>query len=1203
MSAQIRMDPSSKDPLTGTEARQHLNSRIEELFRLYHRFKDPFSMLFIDVDYFKSINDAFGHSRGDEVLKELARRMQAEIREVDTLIRYGGDEFIVILPRTNLQRATVLANRIHHEVCFHPFPGTPPVYLTISIGVAACPEDGLTPETIFHCSDQRLYNGKRHGRNRIINSDSGTITADTEYTHARLIERDAELQRIHDFLDNLNDQTRAMLRLTGPPGSGQSRMLDESEKIARLRGYAVLRLCPNPALRTRSLGALDEASYSISDQLCPSAGITAYSETFATYLNGKAGLVVLVDGINDLDGGSLEYLQTLYLESNIQRMAIAFCDVGQQAAVSSFQSILPQDVIQLKPLSVEGLQVLLRQTLAWDPPTQFTTWLHNQTLGLPALVHQAVSYLMNTNQLHRISRPEETVQVWTFPISLLETSLLDEIHRLRRLPPGNISPRLEEFIGREQELRHIKKLVNSSPLVTILGSGGIGKSRFTLQAAAEMRYARPAANSLLPVLGSVESRPNGTNSENPHPVTFRDGTYAIPLASTTTLHQMIAAVAGILGLTLSSANETSKELLQALEGKQMLLVLDNFETVLENFSFEGCSFIHDILLHTPLHLLITSREKLQLPQERIFELHGLAFPALLAEEEIPPARMESFAAVQLFLAIARRVLPGYNLTPDDQPVVARICTLVEGMPLGIELAATWVGSLTCHEILDAIENHLGKSLAGIPTSLSEPVPSKPELLSIQAVFDSLWNHMSDHEQANLRRLGIFKARFNGQAAQHIAGASPFFLDALLNKSILHRSEGGYFEIHELFRQYLLARMHEIAAEEKQIRALHCGYFADFIKQRENSLQNQEEGNSRKEIFLNIENLRLAWEWSVQNHQFHEVNQMLDGLFRYYETGGWFHEAVHTAQQAVQILDTPGENNLTTDQEIALGRALIYQGRFDVHIGNYKTAEKSLSRGLEILTKIGQKKHIVFGLYEMAKLNQAFGKQSAARLLLEQCLPIYRELEDLGKIVDVYNNIGITYYHQEEYLAARDYFENSLVIAKLLGNQGRLSRAYNNLGDVARLMHDLTAASSYLRQSLSLCEDLGPSPLMGSILNTLGETHQELGDYTGAATYLHRGLRIAKRLQAVPLILEILVSVAVLWNAKKDQKAALPLLSLAYRHPATPRAIKKKAHRLLSNTKAGRAALAGIKVQLAAPDLNAMESLISEAMHSLSSPRE
>jgi tetratricopeptide (TPR) repeat protein len=341
---------------------------------------------------------------------------------------------------------------------------------------------------------------------------------------------------------------------------------------------------------------------------------------------------------------------------------------------------------------------------------------------------------------------------------------------------------------------------------------------------------------------------------------------------------------------------------------------------------------------------------------------------------------------------------------------------------------------------------------------------------------------------------------------------------------------------------------------------------------------------------------------VQNHQFHEVDQMLDGLFRYYETGGWFHEAVHTAQQAVQILDTPGENNLTTDQKIALGRALIYQGRFDVHIGNYKTGEKSLSRGLEILTKIGQKKHIVFGLYEMAKLNQAFGKQSAARLLLEQCLPIYRELEDLGKIVDVYNNIGITYYHQEEYLAARDYFENSLVIAKLLGNQGRLSRAYNNLGDVARLMHDLTAASSYLRQSLSLCEDLGPSPLMGSILNTLGETHQELGDYTGAARYLHRGLRIAKRLQAVPLILEILVSVAVLWNAKKDQKAAIPLLSLAYHHPATPRAIKKKAHRLLSNTKAGRAALAGIKVQLAAPDLNAMESLISEAMHSLSNSR-
>ena len=325
------------------------------------------------------------------------------------------------------------------------------------------------------------------------------------------------------------------------------------------------------------------------------------------------------------------------------------------------------------------------------------------------------------------------------------------------------------FIGRTEELAQIARLLENPicRLLTLVGLGGIGKTRLALQAATDQ-------------LGE-----------------FAHGVYWVPLALESSADLVVSAIAAAIQLTFDGQANPKDQLLRYLHRKEMLLVLDDFEHLLHpstalSVGQGGGELLADILRHAPgVTLLVTSRERLNLQGEWMFEVQGLRFPL----DETPDGRVaQGYSAFELFEQCVRRAHPGFLLSEREAPCVMRLCQLVEGMPLAIELAAGWMRVTTCEEITQQIEG----GLTFLATSLRD-VPERHR--SMQAVFDHSWSLLSEDEQRVFSRLSIFRGDFSREAAEQIGGASLPILASLVDKSLLRKSTTGRYDMYEFLRQY------------------------------------------------------------------------------------------------------------------------------------------------------------------------------------------------------------------------------------------------------------------------------------------------------------------------------------------------------------------------------------------------------------------
>src|SRR5512143_213336 len=299
------------------------------------------------------------------------------------------------------------------------------------------------------------------------------------------------------------------------------------------------------------------------------------------------------------------------------------------------------------------------------------------------------------------------------------------------LPLGNLPGMLTPFIGRETELASLDQLLVDPQcrLLTLVGPGGIGKTRLAIEAAARL------------------------------PAAFADGVYFVPLASVITAHFIVPLIADALGFAFQSATraDPKTQLFRYLKGQQVLLLTDNLEPLLAE---PGIEVLAELLANTPqVKLLATSREPAGLQGEWVFEVQGLP---------IPDSRYAEGSAqntgVELFLQRARRAHVGFTARPQDYPAIVRICQLVDGMPLGIELAAAWVRTLDCAEIAGEIERGLG-----FLSVSARDLPARHR--SMRAVFDHSWKLLTAEEQRVLLRLSVFRGGFKREAAEQVAGAT------------------------------------------------------------------------------------------------------------------------------------------------------------------------------------------------------------------------------------------------------------------------------------------------------------------------------------------------------------------------------------------------------------------------------------------------
>ena len=668
------------------------------------------------------------------------------------------------------------------------------------------------------------------------------------------------------------------------------------------------------------------------------------------------------------------------------------------------------------------------------------------------------------------------------------------------------------LIGRQSELAQLERLLRDPQcrLLTLVGAGGIGKTRLAGELALQLRD------------------------------DFEDGICFVPLAAANTIGLLVPVIADALGFRFQGADseDARRQLFNHLQDKQMLLLLDNLEQLLAE---PGIELLTEVLAAAPgLKLLATSREALNLEQEQVFEVRGLPIPSgadvgLIMQD----------TSFELFWQRARRAHANFDPGNDDYPAIVRICQLVDGIPLAIELAAAWVRTLTCAEIAAELE----RSLDLLSTSARD-VPARHR--SMQAVFDHSWKLLSDDEQRALARLSVFRGGFDREAAEQVAGAPLRMLSLLVTKSLVRRTGAGRYDLHELIRQYAAARLE---AEASSIAAARRQHYAFYLGLAEAALPHLK-GSGQLEWLRRLEeehdNFRAALEWSLSQRdqgpelQGAEAALRLAGSLRwfwrmrsYYDEGlTWLDRALArsrdtggppalraqaTAKVALALLtDSIGDHPTAharaqesaalfreIDDKAGLAEALLLVGQTLRWQGDAAQGRQRMQEALVLFREVGDRWSTAMALYRLGADLSDFSRDPAGPLMLEESAAILEELGDKFVSVNVHISTGLVAFWLGKYAGARAGFQRALELAREIGDPWGAADALTNIGCVERVQGEYARAESHFQQALKIYVDWGRGGWCADPLCALAENALAQGDLTTARARLGEAMKYAE----------------------------------------------------------------------------------------------
>jgi diguanylate cyclase (GGDEF)-like protein len=1077
-----------KDPLTGVYSRAMLNVRLAEELERALRYSQPFTLLLVDIDHFKSVNDAFGHSQGDKVLAEFARRVEASVRGSDSVFRYGGDEFVVLLPSTDKTQALITADRLLEQIRDFPFNTEPPLNITISIGLASFPDDSPTAEGLFEVSDQRHQVAKRQGRNQVVSAPPEPTSQPLIESPSRLIERDMDQAIVNQFLEALPEHNRSVLRITGPAGSGKSRMLSEIRKIARLRGYAVLMISGRPAIKNRLHAALIEAQDQLHDFHLNLEDENPGS-SFSAYLSekGQAGVIIAIDELPYIDRGTLQYIRDLFYASELAQLGLVYTEGGSGNLRNFPYSIPLQEVITLRPISPAGLRIWLRQSLQWEAPHDFIAWLRQETQGLPRHIHRALLYMIEQNLLQR---QEEG---WNTSTNLSEIQLTSFFLQETTSPRNNLPGIPGELVDRLEEVYELKVLVQEQRLVSLTGYGGTGKSLLALQVASEM----------------LEF--------------FPQGVYWLDLEYIRTADELREAIVSVLGLPQLFPEEAQDQITRYLLGSELLIVLDNHPQGLPSQEI-----LSQLLAGVDgLNLLVTCRSPLNMPEESDYDLQGLDFPPAGSAQNL-----EKFGAFNLFVQTAQHIGSDFRVSHRNMPWISQICRLVGGQPLGIELAASWVQTFDCEEIA----NKMAARQAIV--SSAGPEELNPHQL-IEVVIDSFWDLLSPTDQLTLCRLSVFKGGFRREMAQHITGASPFFLDALVAKSLLNKSAQGIYHLPQLLRFILRQRLSEKPGETKNTQTKLAQAYAEAVSSLDVSDSLEGLSHLKDEEY----NLLAAWEWCLEYQLTSAMLILLEKLPPYFLYSGAAHQAYRIFLDAYQHLAAP-DWQVPEARETVLklkGRLLALVGYFAYTLGNQEDGRRQLEEAITSLGSAGDPSGAARALIYLAEIEQDLGNIASQEKHLKEALKYYQTAQQPEVVCELNNLLGAASAARGEPGMAIRYYETARKISQDVEDPRSIAGSLCGLGRLAYQRGEYKQAAELLEQSLQLSQSAGARSLNAEILQVLGEVVLAQKKYQKSANFLREALQNARQVFAGRLMIAILVQMATLCSTSERDICALALL--------------------------------------------------------------
>ncbi|MBN1487856.1 MAG: tetratricopeptide repeat protein, partial [Anaerolineae bacterium] len=500
--------------------------------------------------------------------------------------------------------------------------------------------------------------------------------------------------------------------------------------------------------------------------------------------------------------------------------------------------------------------------------------------------------------------------------------------------------------------------------------------------------------------------------------------------------------------------------------------------------------------------LVTSRERLNLRGEWVIELGGLRLPGVDAGPQ--SLDLQTYDALQLFAESARRVSGGFALDAANLEDVLRICRLVEGIPLGIELAAAWTRLLSCAEIVSEIE----QGIDFLSTTMRD-LPARHQ--SLRAVFEHSWTLLSATDREQFCKLAIFRGGFTREAAREIANASLQDLSVLVDKSLLRRTWSGRYEMLVVLRQYAEEKLQENPEVYVSVQALHSRYYVDYLVRLEPDLKGHKQVAALGALTADLENVRRAWHWILDNHRFDELRQCFNTLNLFYDIRSLPQEGFEVFALAATALRQFVEQHSDVGDEIRalLGEMLSNQGRFAGRIYRYDVARDLLREGLGILEPLGASSALAFAnLYALTAL--LFSTPQEQKAKLQKSVAIFRSLGDRWAEAITLSILGeYTYYWHAGFDVALNYMQQSLEITHDLGDRWGISKTLFAMGSILQAQGKRREAQECYAESLECRRALRDTWGIAITLDYMGYVTRRLGEYEKARELHTESLAISK----------------------------------------------------------------------------------------------
>ena len=637
--------------------------------------------------------------------------------------------------------------------------------------------------------------------------------------------------------------------------------------------------------------------------------------------------------------------------------------------------------------------------------------------------------------------------------------------------PHNLPMPTTAFVGRSAELHEVAAQLNNPDcrLLTLIGPGGVGKTRLALEVAQRNL--------------SV----------------FPQGVYLVVLSAVTHRERIIQSIADTLQLELTGISEPLLELINVLQDRRLLLILDNFEHLVEDAEILS----HILMRSGQIKILVTSTSRLNLQEEWLHPVQGFSGG-------------EAESATQLFLQTAQRVKRDFTLE-SQRDSIAEVCSLVDGLPLGIELAANWVHLLSCQQIAEQIRQD--------PAFLSTSLRNLPERhRSLQVLFEQALSRLNLESREVFLRLSVFQGGFTREAASHVAGASLAMLAALVEKSLLRVPDSGYYDMHMLLNRFafrLLEETDTLAATENA----HLHYYtelAEKLAKLDDDLQTS----------LAYGNLDKALNKALSQQGEH-LMRLVNALTFYWRRRGYLTEGRQWFKQALTA---------TSDNMRLRARTLSNAGILAWNQSDFAAAQDLMMQGLKLYRQQYDPDGISYVLRYLGYVALNQGEFDIAQTHFEEILSIAQELAKPDLMLVALGNLGQVALDKNDLEGAKSYIEESLVIARQHGSPENVSVLLNNLGNVYLAQNNYAEAHTCYDESLVIARSLDHQPAVAFTLANLGEIAHNQGDYQAALSRYRESILLLSNMGDKLSLTAVLESYAFVLMDQGDSERAVLLLS-------------------------------------------------------------